>query len=92
MNEPNKEFNPYDPEVSDEEYGKWVDQQIENMRKRKESIFVALQYSPCDVNTNYAKNKWETLEKTTKEHHWRQRQSTKNIQTGRGIDDDDSES
>jgi len=91
MNAPSKELpNPYDPEVSEEDFGKWVDQQIEKMRERRESVFSAMTLTGANPHTDENKEKFETLEKETRENYWSQRQSMKNILEGRGIDDDGS--
>jgi hypothetical protein len=90
INEPDKEFNAYDPEVSEEDFGKWVDQQIEKMRKRREGVTDFIQSRGVDPNTDENIEKWETLEKETREHYWSQRQSIKTFLEGRDIDDDGS--
>ena len=91
MNAPGKELpNPYDPEVSEEDFGKWVDQQIEKMRKRRKHLTDFIQLQGKDPNTDENIERLETLEKETREHYWSQRQGLKNILEGRGIDDDGS--
>ena len=91
MNESDKELpNPYDPEVSVQDFGRWVDQQIEKMRKRQESVFGVIRDIGGNVDTDENNKRMETLEKETREHYWRQRQSMKNILEHRGIDDDGS--
>ena len=74
MNKLNEELlSPYDPKISEEDFQKYVDEQIAGMRKRRESLLGAMQDTDMEPN----KDQWETLEKETREHYWSQRELMK---------------